>query len=242
MQRTLSDFKKAFGTHFVKIITIGGIYRSEFSLESSILNTTVDTDFNIKQAAEFKFTLLAEDNNYAAVKRQVSPLFELFDKQYLQASFNEQFWNDYGVKLSDAVKNVTLTFYEYNAHRGCLNINSEHFNPYANLHDENACNTVAHKYRFGGLFTGKCRKIKNVLGGDHSCISNYSQHAVFQNVNPKFNLYFCYSSEPFSAHQTQHVYFGGIYTDVFKNPVTKDYSCPSGYDIIKPLVIFKSDS
>ncbi|CAF0978545.1 unnamed protein product [Didymodactylos carnosus] len=237
------------------VITIGGIYTSESSTESSSLNKTIDTDFNIKQAAEFKFALIANgpvqgdnsktvltewittiDKNYAVVKRQSSPLYELFEKQYLQPSFGERFRKDYGSQLSDVVRNIILTFYEYNVHRDCLNINSENFNPSANLPDEDTCNIVPDKYRFGGLFTGKCLEIKNILGGDHNCIANYSQYAVFQNVDPQFNLYFCYSDERFSIHQTQHAYFGGIHTNVFKNPVTQDYSCPREYEEI-PLEV-----
>ncbi len=156
--------------------------------------------------------------------------------QYLQPSFGDGFWKSYGSKLRDVVKNVTLTLYEHNARRGCLDMNSNNFNPYANVYDDNACKIVQDEYHFGGLFTGKCLKIKNILGGDHQCISNYSQQAVFGSVDSRFNLYFCYSDDQFSAHQTQHVYFGGIHTNVFKNPITKDYSCPQGYERI-PLEV-----
>jgi hypothetical protein len=65
LRRQSYKLLQAFGTHFVKAITIGGIYTSESSIESSTLNKTSDTDLNIKQAAEFKFALIASGKEEA---------------------------------------------------------------------------------------------------------------------------------------------------------------------------------
>ena len=157
-------------------------------------------------------------------------------------------------KLANAVERAIKLYYEQNTFKGCTKMDSPNFSFQANL-DDGSCENPTNNYTFGGVFQtchgNPCEALrqKNPLTSDYTCSEGYEAVLVYQGrtsrrgchidcINCRRYFKCCYIHCGYTTYSTYWCVakrqvpvntgylFGGLYSEVMKNPVTQDHSCP----------------
>ncbi|XP_074662912.1 macrophage-expressed gene 1 protein-like [Tubulanus polymorphus] len=155
-----STIAAAAGATFFGKLSIGGNTTHKTGISDTTLTyyltNRTSSSFGVIGGAPFDYTKTVDEwrqtipTNLAAINRNGEPMFSLVNRYNLPRLPATTIKD-----LQNCVQDAVKQYYIHNAHFGCLDSNSKHFDVRANIGPDNECAENKNNFTFGGIYQ-KC--------------------------------------------------------------------------------------